>query len=138
MKIDITNPSDTIKFAVEFARNVIPGTPILLFGNLGTGKTFFTTHLIRSLTGENTTVPSPTFSLLQNYTCSKGSISHYDFYRINDASELYELDIDNSLSNNITIIEWPEIMFEYIKQNFPYKRLNFTIKNNKRFIEIID
>ena len=138
MKIDITNKNDTINFAIQFASKVKPGIPILLIGNLGTGKTFFTTHLIRALTNERAVVPSPTFSILQNYTCSKGNISHYDFYRINDASELYELDIDNSLENNITIIEWPEIMIDYIKEHYKFITLHFTIENDKRFVKLDD
>ena len=83
MKIDITNKNDLIKFAKQIASKVKVGCPILLFGNLGVGKTFFTTYLIRELVGKDIRVPSPTFSLLQNYTCDKGNISHYDFYRIN-------------------------------------------------------
>lgn len=132
MKIDITNKDDLINFAKDVAGKIEIGKPILLFGNLGVGKTFFTTYLIRNLVGSSIRVPSPTFSLLQNYTCDKGNISHYDFYRINDASELYELDIDNSLENNITIIEWPEIMMDYIRKNYETLELYFSFENGKR------
>ncbi len=132
MKIDITNKNNLINFAKKIAGMVKVGSPILLFGNLGVGKTFFTTCLIRELVGKDIRVPSPTFSLLQNYTCDKGNISHYDFYRINDVNELYELDIDNSLENNITIIEWPEIMVDYIRKNYDTLELYFSFENEKR------
>lgn len=134
MQVDITNKNDLINFAKNIANKVEIGKPILLFGNLGVGKTFFTTYLIRNLVGCDINVPSPTFSLLQNYTCDKGNISHYDFYRINDANELYELDIDNSLENNITIIEWPEIMMDYIRKNYKTLELHFSFENGKRQI----
>ena len=62
MIIDITEKSDTIKFAKAFASRVRTGTPILLYGTLGCGKTFFTSHLIKELTNSDTDVPSPTFS----------------------------------------------------------------------------
>lgn len=136
MIIDITQKSDTIKFATDFAKNVCAGRPILLYGTLGCGKTFFTSHLIKTLIKSNIDVPSPTFSIVQNYNSEIGEISHYDLYRIKNADELYELDIDNALQNNITIIEWPEIIEDYIKENFNPICLYFTYENEKRYIKI--
>ena len=133
---DITSKSDTIKFATNFAKKISCGTPILLYGTLGCGKTFFTSHLIKALTKSDIEVPSPTFSIVQNYLCPLGEISHYDLYRIKSASELYELDIDNALKNNITIIEWPEIIEDYIKENFNPICIYFSYKNDKRTLEI--
>ncbi len=136
MIIDITKKSDTINFAKDFAKKVACGTPILLYGTLGCGKTFFTSNLIKELDSSITEVPSPTFSIVQNYTTPVGEISHYDLYRIKDAEELYELDIDNALRNNITIIEWPEIIEDYIMENFNPICLHFSYENGKRSITI--
>ncbi len=136
MIIDITKKEDTIKLATEFAKNVKTGNPILLYGTLGIGKTFFTSHLIQTLLKKEEDIPSPTFSILQTYETKNQTISHYDLYRIKDANELFELDIDNSLKNNITIIEWPEIIEDYIKENFTYTSITFKNKNNKKFIII--
>ncbi len=136
MIINITKKADTIKFATDFAKGVCVGKPILLYGTLGCGKTFFTSHLIRALTKSDTDVPSPTFSIVQNYNSKIGEISHYDLYRIKNTDELYELDIDNALQNNITIIEWPEIIEDYIKENFKPICLYFTYENGERYIRI--
>ena len=136
MIIDITKKSDTIKFANDFAKTISCGTPILLYGTLGCGKTFFTFHLIKALTNSDIDVPSPTFSIVQNYSTPVGEVSHYDLYRVKDSSELYELDIDNALENNITIIEWPEIIADYIVENFKPIRLYFTYENGKRSVRI--
>ena len=134
---DITNPADTLKLANTIAKLATPGIPILLYGTLGVGKTFFTTALIRTLTNNpNENVPSPTFSILQQYTCPIGPISHYDLYRIKDANELFELNIDEALSSHITIIEWPEIIADYITENFSYIALHFTLKDNIRTVKI--
>lgn len=132
--IDIETETKTKNFASQFATELKKGDIILLYGTLGIGKTFFTRNLIKALTGENTTVPSPTFTIVQNYDSPKGTISHYDLYRIEDASELYELDFDNSLNNNITIIEWPEIIEDYITEHYTPIKLYFEYKNNKRTI----
>ena len=118
MKKDISQKSETIKFAIEFAKTITPGTPILLYGTLGVGKTFFTSEIIKTLTSKSQSVPSPTFSILQTSTSIKGEIYHYDLYRIKDENELFELDIDNALKNHITIIEWPEIIENYIVSIF--------------------
>lgn len=134
--IDIETEEKTKAFATQFANTIKKGDIILLYGNLGIGKTFFTRNLIRELTKKDIDVPSPTFTILQNYESPKGTISHYDLYRIEDASELYELDFDNSLNNNITIIEWPEIIEDYITEHYNPIKLQFEYQNDKRIINI--
>ena len=39
-------------------------------------------------------------------------IFHYDLYRIRTSSELDQLNIEENINNSITLIEWPEIIFE--------------------------
>ena len=134
--IDIETEEKTKAFATQFANTIKKGDIILLYGNLGIGKTFFTRNLIRALVKKDIDVPSPTFTILQNYESPKGTISHYDLYRIEDASELYELDFDNSLNNNITIIEWPEIIEDYITEHYTPIKLHFEYQNDKRIINI--
>ena len=136
MKKDISKKSETIKLANEFAKTITKGTPILLYGTLGVGKTFFASEIIKALTNPTQTIPSPTFSIVQTYTSSKGEIYHYDLYRIKDENELFELDIDNALKNNITLIEWPEIIEDYIKENF--NPICIYLENNNNNIRTIE
>lgn len=125
---------DTKKFAIEIAYTLKQGDILLLHGNLGIGKTFFTRHLIQELTRSTQDIPSPTFNILQTYQSNLCEISHYDFYRINDTEELFELDIDNALNNHITIIEWPEILEEYIDKKFHPTHIYFSFQDNKRCV----
>lgn len=136
MIIDITKKSDTVKFAKQFAKQIEVAKPILLYGTLGIGKTFFTSQLIQTLLNNKIEIPSPTFSIVQTYNINSTTISHFDLYRINDTSELFELDFDNILETNITIIEWPEIIEDYIKNNFSYTSITFQDKDGKKFISI--
>ena len=136
MIIDITEKKDTIELAKSLAKKVSIGKPILLYGTLGCGKTFFASHLIKTLTQSDISEQSPSFTIVQIYPYKSGQISHYDLYRIKDISELFELDIEGSIQNNITIIEWPEIIEDYIKENFSPICLYFTYENGKRYIEI--
>lgn len=130
--INISTEEETRQLATKFAKTLKMGDIVLLYGTLGVGKTFFTRSIIQTLLNSNTPVPSPTFTIVQNYDTPAGTISHYDLYRIEDASELFELDIDNSLKNNITIIEWPEIIEDYITENFNPIKIKILNQDNIR------
>lgn len=79
---------------------------LTLNGPLGAGKTAFARALIRSLCEAEIDVPSPTFNLLLTYDCDRAPIFHYDFYRLEDPEEVWELDIEDAFHEGITLIEW--------------------------------
>ena len=87
---------------------------ILLFGELGSGKTTFARSLINQLQEKNkvnkTEVPSPTFNLLYEYEVKDLKIMHYDLYRIKKANELDHLGIFSENEKTIKIIEWPDLI----------------------------
>lgn len=92
-------------WAREFAKTLHAPVTVALHGDLGMGKSEIARTIIRTLRGENTVVPSPTFTLVQNYD----GISHFDLYRITDASELEEIGLSYAMQNDITLIEWPDV-----------------------------
>ncbi len=53
-------------------------------------------------------VPSPTFTLAQNYDLPSFPLIHADLYRINDASELEEIGLSPLPDDVVALIEWPE------------------------------
>lgn len=96
--------------ARALAAHMKGGECLLLSGTLGTGKTTFARAFIRALCGEDTEVVSPTFMLVQEYQTQAGfAIAHYDLYRLEDASELWELGIEEQLGQTLLLVEWPEI-----------------------------
>lgn len=100
---------ETEQAAITLAAELQPGAVLCLYGDLGAGKTVFARALIRYLTGDPAlTVPSPTFTLVQTYDTKRGTIWHFDLYRIEHADDIYELGWEDALADSITIVEWPE------------------------------
>lgn len=124
----ILNEQETIKLAEEFSSTLKGGEFIVLNGNLGSGKTFFIKNILKKLNIHN--VSSPTFSLINEYN-GKFKVYHFDFYRINNKVELYDIGFDDYLNNEeaIVFIEWGNLFPELL----PSKRIEIEIKINEDF-----
>ena len=87
---------------------------ILLFGEIGTGKTTLARALINNLQNLNkkseTEVLSPTFNIVYEYVISELKIMHYDLYRLKSEKDIQQLGIFNQGMENIKVIEWAEII----------------------------
>jgi tRNA threonylcarbamoyl adenosine modification protein YjeE len=83
------------------------GDVILLDGTLGSGKTELARALIRARAGAPIEVPSPSFTLVQDYELDGLTILHIDLYRIEAESELVELDLDRPAADEAWLGEWP-------------------------------
>ncbi len=98
------------------ARGVMPKFYISLNGELGTGKTTFTRGLIQNL-GIKQPIKSPTYSLLETYTTPNHTICHFDFYRLISPLEFLEAGLGEYFeSDNICIVEWPNVVASVIRQ----------------------
>lgn len=82
---------------------------LLFYGAMGSGKTTLIKELAKQLGVEDVT-SSPTFSLVNEYHSSTGErIYHFDFYRIEDESEAYDMGIEEYFDRNAwCFVEWPE------------------------------
>ncbi len=134
-KYIINSLSEMQEFGKKFAKTLHSPMTILLNGNLGVGKTELTRSIIRELTGDDTIVPSPTFTLVQTYETKIGDIYHFDLYRIKNESELEEIGLFDAMQNGITIIEWPEIAKRFIN---PKNTLILDIQSNSDGIRTIE
>ncbi len=89
----------------EFKNNRL----FIFSGTLGVGKTTFIKYICKAL-GVQAGISSPTFSLVNEYESSGGSVVyHFDFYRIKDVQEAYDIGYEEYFySGNYCFIEWPE------------------------------
>ena len=113
----VQNETETADLAARLAAFLKIGDIITLNGTLGAGKTAFARTLIRALTGADIDVPSPTFNLLLTYDTPSGAVFHYDFYRLEDPEEVWELDIEDAYEEGITLIEWVEKLEDLAPEN---------------------
>ncbi len=81
--------------------------PLLLYGEMGAGKTTFTKYIVKAL-GCADEVTSPTFNIMQSYNVGQRVLWHVDLYRLDNPNSIEELGLDELNIQNLLIIEWPE------------------------------
>lgn len=105
------SPEETFAVGENLGKRLKGGEIILLFGDLGAGKTLFTKGVVSALGFDADEVTSPSFALVNLYRTNKHDIYHVDLWRIEsvvDAAEAVGLSEFEGIGQNITIIEWPE------------------------------
>lgn len=85
------------------------GDVVALAGELGAGKTELARAVLRAATGDpELAVPSPTFTLVETYDTPRGTVWHFDLYRLASADEAFEIGFEEALGTAASLVEWPE------------------------------
>lgn len=114
---------DTAFLAETLARKAIPGTVIVLNGDLGAGKTRFSQAYASAL-GVEEVVNSPTFVIIKEYTGKTLPFYHMDVYRLS-VEEADELGLEEYLEGDgVTLVEWGEL----IKELLPEERMEIWME----------
>ena len=125
---EVQDEEGTKHFAQKTVRYFREGDSVLLYGALGSGKTFLIKQLV-ALLGSEAEVSSPSFSLINQYS---GDIllNHVDLYRIKDETDLINLGLEDLWNEkSINFIEWPEKIEDRI--SWAHFRIDITtnVKN---------
>lgn len=118
------SPTDTKKIAADLAATLQGGEVIAFYGDLGMGKTCFTTGLAEGLefTGE---VSSPTFAIINEYLGGRLNLYHFDMYRVSGWDDLYSTGyFEYTESGGVLAVEWSE----NIESALPDDVIRVTIK----------
>lgn len=117
---------DTFAFGREIGEKLGPGTVILLYGDLGVGKTVFAKGLGKGLQIEEPII-SPTFTVLQIYESGRLPLYHYDVYRIGDVEEMEEIGYEDYLyGQGVCLVEWAN----HIEEILPDDCMAVTIEKD--------
>lgn len=101
------SPAETRAFGERLASQLQAGDVLLLLGDLGAGKSELTRGIAKGL-GITATVASPSFTILNVYEEGRVPLYHFDWYRLNDVEELYEMGMDEYLGGDgVAVVEWP-------------------------------
>jgi tRNA threonylcarbamoyladenosine biosynthesis protein TsaE len=108
MILTLPDLAATERFAAGIAAQVLPGDTILLSGPLGAGKTAFARAFLRAAANDPALeVPSPSFTLVQSYDTGRGTVHHFDLWRLNGPEALAELGWEDA-REDIVMVEWPD------------------------------
>jgi tRNA threonylcarbamoyladenosine biosynthesis protein TsaE len=99
--------SETAAVGRDLAARLRPGDIVLLYGDLGAGKTAFVRGLAEGLGIDPADVSSPTFTIIQEYPGGRIPLLHVDLYRL-ESKEVADLGLDELGEHAVVAIEWAE------------------------------
>lgn len=124
VQVDLPDAEATRAYGRRLAAVLRTGDLIVLSGSLGAGKTTFTQGIGEGLQVRGQ-VASPTFVIARVHPSTVGgpSLVHVDAYRLGSLDELDALDLDASLDESVTVVEWGGGLAEVLAED----RLEITL-----------
>jgi len=132
------------KIAINIKKILAPGDAILLYGEIGVGKTSFARLLINSFEKEKklkqSEVLSPTFNIVFEYEIREFTIKHFDLYRLKNEKDVNNIGLFENYDQSIILIEWPELIKDkpknrvdiFFKYTEDYNKRSLIIKTKGR------
>ena len=105
--VDVDSEAGTAAVAAQLASGLEPGSVVLLFGDLGAGKTAFVRGMAPALGIDPDEISSPTFALVQPYRGERTSLYHVDLYRLEGAA-VDDLGLEELAAEGVLVVEWAE------------------------------
>lgn len=126
--VELPDAHATRGFGRALAGELRAGDLVLLTGPLGAGKTTLTQGIGEGL-GVRGQVASPTFIIARVHPplAAGPALVHVDAYRLESLDDLEALDLDESLEDSVTVVEWGEGLAEVLAED----RLEITIERSR-------
>ncbi len=135
IRIKCNDEEESIVLGQKIAGILQAGDFLCLDGDLGTGKTFLSKSIAKSL-GVTEYITSPSYTIINEYE-GKFPIYHFDVYRINDLEEMYEIGYEEYFfSEGVCLVEWANMITELLPDNHYQIKLSMCESFNARIIEI--
>ncbi len=117
-EFSVTSVDELQTAAGKLGGQLAAGDLLILVGDLGAGKTTFTQGLGRGL-GVREGIISPTFVLVRNHPSVSGgpALVHVDAYRLGSDGEIDDLDLESTLDDSVTVVEWGAGRVEHLTEN---------------------
>lgn len=124
---------ETLALAKRLAKELKKGSVIGFIGDLGAGKTAFTSGFVDGL-GIKAEVSSPTFAICNEYSGNGVKVYHYDMYRIETWDDLYSSGYFDCLDTDAYVLcEWSENIFGALPDDAIIIKIEKLGENDRRF-----
>lgn len=138
-KLEINSEVEMISLGKKLATSFVPGDLIVLDGPVGAGKTTLTKGIALGLEISDE-VTSPTFviSRVHSSSSAKPDLVHVDAYRLSSIAEVDSLDLESSMDDSVTVVEWGAGLIEGLTDESWLIKINRDVSDNEshRAIEI--
>jgi tRNA threonylcarbamoyladenosine biosynthesis protein TsaE len=111
--VDIATAEDMRALGAQLADELQAGDLVVLTGDLGAGKTTLVQGIGAGL-GVTGPVVSPTFVIARVHRGGRVPLVHVDAYRLGSVVEVDDLDLDASLDESVTVVEWGDGLVEQL------------------------
>ena len=127
------NQEQTQNIGQELASRLTGGEVVLLYGELGAGKTTFSKGLAKGL-GVKETITSPTFTLMNSYTSGRLKLYHFDMYRLTEGSDVdYGFEEYYGEKDNVCLIEW-SVALEYYGAKVITVKIDYISESKRKIV----
>jgi tRNA threonylcarbamoyladenosine biosynthesis protein TsaE len=134
-RVRLRTVDDTHAWGVRLGAALKAGDLLVLSGGLGAGKTSLTQGIAEGL-GVRGPITSPTYVIARVHPSLVGGpdLVHVDAYRLGGLAELDDLDLDTSLDETVTVVEWGHGVAEQLSEDY----LEVTLSGQRtRTVELV-
>lgn len=128
------NSEDQLREVAKSLLKFTQGQKFIVFeGDMAAGKTTFIKAFCKEL-GSEDVINSPTFSIVNEYDSSHGIIFHFDFYRLKNIQEAYDIGYEEYFYSNLyCLVEWPQKVEELLPDHYIKVKIEVSGPSGRRF-----